>query len=285
MITFATAGKSNSFGNRKYPHDLPDYLAEFGLNGFEVQCGRGINISGEAYDFLSRQSDISLSLHTPYFISISSVDGDTRVRSVDKILESARAAQRIGARRIVVHSGSCAKMSRGDALSLALDTLKKAREALDSNGLEHIAICPETMGKINQLGTLEEVLELCAFDPRMIPCVDFGHLNARSHGGIKGRNDYAAIFDKIKHTLGDKILQNLHIHFSKIEYTKGGTPDKPTGGEKKHLTFADNTFGPDYEPLLDEIIARRLEPFIVCESDGTQAEDCAKMAEYCRKRT
>jgi deoxyribonuclease-4 len=270
MITFATAGKPNSFKGR-YPFDLPDYLAEFGLNGFEVQCGRGINISEDTYKFFAEQNRIKLSLHSPYYISISSVDEAVREKSVNTILESARAADRLGARRIIVHSGSCAKISREQAMEFAADSLKKARNLLDSHSLEHIIICPETMGKINQLGTLEEVLELCRFDERMIPCIDFGHLNARYQGVI----NYREIFNKAGK------YNNLHIHFSKIEYT--------SGGEKKHLTFADRQYGPDYKPLFDEIAARKQQNpafgsgmFVVCESDGTQAEDCAEMALYWR---
>jgi deoxyribonuclease-4 len=201
---------------------------------------------------------------------------------VGYIFESAVAADSIGAQRIVVHAGSCAKISREQAFEYALETLKLARKTLDQSGLEHIIICPETMGKINQLGTLEEVLELCAFDERMMPCVDFGHLNSRTHGGIKSREDYAAILDKVADKLGAERLNSLHIHFSKQEYSLG-KPGKTGGGEKKHLTFADESadkFGPGFEPLFDEIAARKMSPFIVCESDGTQAEDCAAMKRY-----
>jgi deoxyribonuclease-4 len=268
MITFATAGKPDSFKG-KYPHDLPDYLAGFGLNGYEVQCGRGINLSDEVCGFFSSQGSLNVSLHAPYYISVSSVDEAIRTKSVDVILQSAQAADRLGAERVVVHSGSCAKLSRETALGYALETLKQARETLDANGLEHILLCPETMGKVNQLGTLDEVLELCAFDERMIPCVDFGHLNARNHGKL----DCSEILDKLE----QQRYGTFHCHFSKIEYT--------AGGEKKHLTFADTRYGPEFEPFIDGIAKRGLQPFIVCESDGTQAEDCAKMAEYYRRIT
>jgi deoxyribonuclease-4 len=227
-----------------------------------------VNLSEDAIRFFREQSDLNLSLHAPYFISLSSVEVEKRVKSVGYILESAIAADVIGAERIVVHAGSCAKISREVAMGYALETLKLARKTLDSNGLPHIVICLETMGKINQLGTLDEVLELCSFDERMLPCVDFGHLYARQHGVI----DYAAILDRIEDKLGSDRLANLHIHFSKQEFSKGG--------EKKHLTFADNRFGPEFEPLTDEIAARRMTPFTVCESDGTQAEDCVKIKRY-----
>ena len=278
MIVFATAGKPESYGKRTYPHELPAYLEGFGLNGFEVQCGKGVNISSVARDkfpVIAKKHGLNLSIHAPYYISLSSAEEEKRIKSVEYIMETARAAKQIRAERIVVHSGSCAKMKRSEALALALETLKKARTEMDSAGLNNIIICPETMGKINQLGDLDEVLELCSFDNRMLPCIDFGHLNARSLGGLKSRADYAAVFDAIENKLGAKRLHNLHIHFSKIEYTDGG--------EKKHLTFADTEYGPDYEPFIDEIIARNMQPFIVCESDGTQAEDCSEMAAYYSK--
>ncbi len=275
MITFGPGGNSISFGKRKFPEDLPEYLADLGLNGYEIECGRGVRISEDTkvkLPEIAQKNGIYLTLHAPYFISLSSTEEEKRLNSVNYILESARAAKAVGARKIVVHSGSCSKMTRAEATYLAKETLKKAQAALDENGLSDIMICPETMGKINQLGTLEEVLELCGTDDRFLPTVDFGHLNARTLGGIKERSDYAKILDAIEDALGFERLSNMHVHFSKIEYT--------SGGEKKHLTFQDKIYGPQYEPLLEEIKKRSLSPSIICESDGTQAEDAAEMKRF-----
>lgn len=275
MITFGPGGNSLSWGKRKFPDDLPQYLAEFGLNGYEIECGRGVRLSEatvQKLPALVEENGIYVTLHAPYFISLSSVEEEKRKNSVDYILQSARAARSVGARKIVVHSGSCSKMTRAEALYLASRTLQDAQRALDDEGLSEIIICPETMGKINQLGTLEEVIELCGVDERFLPTVDFGHLNARTLGGIKSRADYAAMLDKIEDRLGHERAANMHIHFSKIEYTNGG--------EKRHLTFADTVYGPSFEPLLEEIAKRGLSPSIICESDGTQAEDAAVMKKY-----
>ena len=133
-------------------------------------------------------------------------------------------------------------------------------------------LCPETMGKVGQLGTLDEVLALCGVDKRITPCIDFGHLNARDQGSIKTKQDYAAILDRMGEVLGDERASRFHVHFSKIEYT--------TGGEKQHLTFADTVYGPDFEPLLELCYERGLSPVIICESAGTQAEDAATMKRY-----
>lgn len=275
MITFGPGGNSLSWGKRKFPDDLAEYLGGLGLNGYEIECGRGVRISEGTLTRLpeiARENGINVTLHAPYFISLSSTEEEKRLNSVNYILESAKAAKAVGARKIVVHSGSCSKMTRAEALYLAKDTLKKAQAALDENGLSDIIICPETMGKINQLGTLDEVLELCGVDERFLPTIDFGHLNARTLGGIRGRDDYAKILDDIENALGYERLSKMHVHFSKIEYTNGG--------EKKHLTFADKTFGPDYEPLFEEMKRRALEPSVICESDGTQAEDAAEMKRF-----
>lgn len=272
MITFGPGGNSESFGKRKFPEQLPEYLASMGLNGYEIECGRGVRIAEKTYNLLpgiAKQNGIYLTLHTPYFISLSSENEETRLKSVTYIEESAQAAHKLGAKKIVVHSGSCAKMSREAALELAKDTLSKAQARLDEIGLSDIIICPETMGKINQLGTLSEVIELCKVDDRFLPCVDFGHLNARTLGGIKTIEDYAAILDEIENKLGYERLKNFHVHFSKIQYT--------TGGEKCHLTFSDNEYGPEYEPLMELFAKRGLEPSVICESAGTQAEDASEM--------
>lgn len=274
-ISFGPGGNSLSWGKRKFPQDLPDYLSSMGLNGYEIECGRGVRLSANTVALLpslAKEHNINVTLHAPYFISLSSVEEETRLKSVDYIMQSAEAARTVGARKIVVHSGSCSKMSREEATALAFDTLKRAQIALDEAGLSDIIICPETMGKINQLGTLEEVVELCGVDERFLPCVDFGHLNARTLGGIQSREDYAKILDYIEHKLGHERLSNMHIHFSRIEYT--------TGGEKRHVTFADTQWGPDFRPLMEELHKRQLTPSIICESDGTQAEDAAEMKRY-----
>ena len=178
----------------------------------------------------------------------------------------------MGGDRIVVHTGSCGKISREKALELAKDTMRIAVEALDSAGLSNIHICPETMGKVNQLGTLDEVLELCLIDERLIPCIDFGHLNARDLGILKTISDYENIFISIKNKLGEDRLKSFHSHFSKIEYT--------TGGEKKHLTFEDSVYGPDFEPVMELTYKYGCSPVFICESAGSQAEDARAMKDY-----
>ena len=272
---FGPAGSSDSFALMGYKktEQVPEYLIKMGLNAYEYQCGRGVKINPDTAEKLKAQAqkaDIALSLHAPYYISLSSLEEEKRINSVDYILQSARAVKLLGGDRIVVHCGSCAKISREHALALATEAMQRAIEALDVEGLSSIRICPETMGKVNQLGTLEEVLKLCRLDERMLPCIDFGHLNARSFGGLKCFEDYAQVFNAIESAIGISRLKEFHAHFSKIEYTQNG-------GEKRHLTFADTEFGPDFEPVAQLIVIKGCCPTVICESAGTQAEDARSM--------
>ena len=271
---FGPAGNAESFSNRGYRSilDVPRILSEFSLNAYEYQCGRGVRISEKAASALgekAKEFGIQLSVHSPYYISLSGIEEETRLKSIGYILDTAKAAAAMGAKRIVVHSGSCGKQSREAALALAKDTLTRAQAALDEAGLSQIILCPETMGKIGQLGTMEEVLELCGVDERFLPCIDFGHLNARTLGNCRSKEQLTQVLDLVENKLGAERAAKFHSHFSKIEYT--------SGGEKKHLTFADTVYGPEFEPLAEEIVKRGYHPTFICESAGTQAEDAAAM--------
>ena len=278
---FGPAGNSDSFSAMGYKSSLqvPEYLVKMGLDCFEYQCGRGVNIGLEkAMELgkIAKEKGITLSLHAPYYISMSSVEEEKRLNSVNYILASARAVNAMGGDRIVVHTGSCGKISREEALSLAIDTMKISLDALDNEGLSHIHICPETMGKINQLGNLDEVMSLCEIDERLIPCIDFGHLNARTLGKVNSSEAFEFVLQTIRDRLGEYRMKHFHSHFSKIEYTQGG--------EKKHLTFEDTIYGPQFEPLMDLLLKYGCEPTIICESDGTQAEDAFSMKKYYSER-
>ena len=282
MIWFGPAGNSESFETMGYKkmEQVPEYLEKMGLNAYEYQCGRGVRLRQDAaakLKMLFAEKNIRVSLHAPYFISLSSVEAEKRDNSVQYILDSAKAVDWLGGDRIIVHSGSCSKMSREEATALAKETLKKAQQTLDASGLSHIHICPETMGKINQLGTLEEVMELCTVDERFIPCIDFGHLNARTLGGLTTEEALRQVFETVENRLGVERMRSFHSHFSKIQYT--------TGGEKCHLTFADTQYGPDFDPVAKLVAEKKCEPVFICESAGTQAEDAAAMRDIYRQLT
>lgn len=269
---FGPGGNGEAFrlAGKKSTLEAPAWVKGFGLDAYEFEAGQGLRTGEEmlaAIGYEAAKAGVKMSYHAPYFISLSGIDPEKRMNSLRYIAESVYAARLLGAETIVVHTGSAAKITREEAMGLCADTLSHLLSDVDVSGVK---IGLETMGKKNQLGTLEEVITLCKMDPRLVPVVDFGHMNARECGGVfTSREDYRRVFDRIGSALGDSVAKNLHCHFSYIEWTGSG--------EKRHLTFADDGYGPAFEPLMEAIAREGLTPTIICESAGTQAEDALAM--------
>ena len=269
---FGPGGNSQAFYNAGFKStiDAPRFVRSLGLNAYEYEAGNGIAASLETLYKIgkaAKEQGIKMSFHTPYFISLSGVEQEKRLKSIKYIADSLDAAYALGAGTIVVHTGSAAKMSREEAMRLCADTIAKTLAAVDTRG---IRIGLETMGKKNQLGTLDEVIELVKMSDELVPVVDFGHLNARECGGVfNSADDYRRVFDKIANAKGDEVAKNLHCHFSMIEWT--------SSGEKKHLTFDAVEYGPLFEPLAEAMVKDDLTPTIICESAGTQSDDALYM--------
>lgn len=272
---FGPAGNAENFPY-KTSAEAPQWLRDLGLDCYEYQCGKGVHV-GEAtarkIGLAAAENGITLSLHAPYFINLANPDPKALEKTIGYITGACLVADRMGANRVVIHSGALMKRTRREAQEIALRSLKKVIRACDEAGFAHMTLCPETMGKINQLGDLDEVLELCTLDERLVPCVDFGHLYARSLGADEGAEACCRMLDRMEAVLGAERASRFHSHFSHIEFT-------PKGGEKCHRTFADDGgFGPDWAPLAAEVARRGWSPTFICESAGTQAEDAVTMKE------
>ena len=271
---FGPAGTCQAFteAGNKTILQAPGWVARHGLTAYEYQCGRGVRLNPETGARLKAKGEehgVTLSVHAPYYISLASQEEEKRANSVQYILDSARAVAMLGGDRIVVHPGGLNGRTREEATAMAKATLRAAQSALDEAGLSMVRICPETMGKINQLGSLEEVLDMCEVDERFLPCVDFGHLNSRTLGQVNSYEAFAGIVDAVRNRLGEERSRCFHAHFSKIAYTQGG--------EKAHLTFADDLFGPEPGPLMELVARRGLYPTFICESAGTQTQDAVAL--------
>ena len=271
---FGPAGNSDSFYQEGHSAtvEMPKWISERGLDCFEYSFGRGVRMGAEGAKAIRAEAErygIQLSVHMPYFINLAAEDEEKKKKNLGYFVDSLKAAEALGAKRAVFHPGSASGGNREEILERACGFFKEIIAALDEMELMNVTLCPETMGKIGQLGTLDEVLALCGVDERITPCIDFGHLNARTLGGIQSKADYAAILDRMAEALGDERARRFHVHFSRIEYS--------AGGEKRHWTFAETQFGPEPQPLMELLAERKLQPVIICESAGTQAEDAQTM--------
>ncbi len=274
MIKFGPSGNCESFYAEGYNHteEAAAFVKNRGLDCFEYSFGRGVRMSedkaisiGEAF----KAADVEISVHAPYFINFANPDDEMAAKSYGYVLNSAKMAKLMGGKRIVFHPAAQGKATREEAVALTEERLKILRDYIYLNDLQDMMFCPETMGKLAQIGTVEEIVRFCKVDPVFTPCVDFGHINAREQGTLKTVEDYRSRLQYMIDKLGFERMQNFHVHFSKIMYS--------AKGEIKHLTFEDSVYGPEFEPLAVALKELKLQPYIVSESAGTQAEDAKYM--------
>ena len=274
MIKFGPSGNSDSFFALGLSHteDAAPFVRERGLDCFEYSFGRGVRMSEEKARSIGsafEKQGVELSVHAPYFINFANPDDEMAEKSYGYVLDSAYMASLMGGRRIVFHPAAQGKVKREEAVQKTEDRLKILRDKIYENGMQTLMFCPETMGKEAQIGTVEEIVRFCKIDPVFTPCIDFGHINAREHGSLKTVDDYKSRLSYMIDELGFERMKHFHSHFSKIMYG--------AKGEVKHLTFEDIVYGPEFYPLAVAIKELALEPYIVSESAGTQAEDAAEM--------
>lgn len=274
MIHFGPAGNSQAFYDAGYKStwQAMAWVHEQGLNAYEYSFGRGVRLGAETAEKIRTEAEkyqIALSVHAPYFINLASDDPEKFQKNIGYFADASRAACSLGAQRIVFHPGACAKLDRTQAYQWTKENFRKILDEMDNLGYAELTYCPETMGKINQIGNLAEVIDLCRLDERVLPTIDFGHLHTRGIGCINSAEDFEKILLTLIDGIGEERTRKMHVHFSKIEFTKMG--------EKAHKTFADEGYGPDFALLAPLLKKYRLEPTIICESAGTMAQDACTM--------
>jgi deoxyribonuclease-4 len=274
LTRFGPSGNPESFYEQGYKSSaqMPEWLSAMGLEAYEYQCSRGVNISEKKAREIGEEAlknDIFLSIHAPYYINLASTEEEKRTNSKQYIIETLTAAKWMGARRIVVHTGSYSKVDKKWALETAIGLIGEILEEADSNGLGDVLICPEVLGKNNQLGSLEEIIEMCRIHERLMPTVDFGHIHARHQGSLNSPEDFEKVINMLEDALGFERIKNLHCHFSRVEFTKGG--------EKRHWGIDDIKFGPEFAYLAEVILKKGMQPVIICESKNDMAKDALKL--------
>ena len=274
MIKFGPSGNSTAFllSGKTKSEESAVWVKEMGLTCFEYSFGRGVSLSSERAVSIGnafKENGVEISVHAPYYINFANPDDEMAEKSYTYILQSAEKLRLMQGNRVVFHPASQGKMKREEAVDLTEKRLKILRDKIYEQGYSDLIFCPETMGKIGQIGTIEEVVRFCKIDKIYIPAVDFGHVNARECGSLKTEKDYEDRLQYMVDELGYEKMKNFHIHFSKIEYS--------AKGEVKHLTFEDNHYGPEFTPLAKVLKKLKLEPYVICESAGTQDIDALNM--------
>ncbi len=282
---FKMPGKGGKLRNGKR-FEIPEYLASLGLNAYEFPGGRMANFSdSDMYAKFRKNSEaqnIAISFHAPYYISLTSENPEIYEKSIERVAHSYAWATYLNAKRIVVHPGTYGSLKKKGGMDKFMSegqtspVKKKLTQIISGiqggikmagdlypdlrSQFKEICLCPETMGKHGQMGTVKEIIEICKTVglQKTRPCIDFGHIFARNLGKKTGSSLYGPVFDLLESELGHHVVQHLHIHYSVIEYTGKG--------EKKHHGNQNSDWGPSITPLFDLIEDRSLTPIIINES-------------------
>jgi deoxyribonuclease-4 len=277
---FGPAGVPPSFRFMKATlADVPRLLQEEGLDAFEyeaVRWGKKPQIKKEDAEELgssAEENDVWLSLHGSYFINFC---GKKQIREASKqrLIACATAAKWMKGRVVVFHPGFYGKKSHAQAFDTCLKALQETVEAIQSLGINDVKIGPETMGRLYQLGSLDEILKLCEMVEQTQLVIDWSHLHARNQGRFRTVEDFRRIVENVEIRLGAEEVKDMHCHFAKIEFT--------SKGEKRHHTMEETRYGPQFEMLAKVISEFRLRPVIISESPILDI-DAARMRDILQK--
>ncbi|MCD6502682.1 MAG: hypothetical protein DRN30_02830 [Thermoplasmata archaeon] len=223
----------------------------------------------------AKELDVFLSAHAPYYINLASEDKKKIQASIQRLVDSARAAHWTGARYVVFHPGYYGKLGKDEAYKIVKENLARAIEMVKDRGYE-VYLSPETTGKVSQIGSLEEVVRLCEELDGLWPTVDFAHLHARNRGKYSGENAkeiYMKDLEFIEDRLGYDVVKRLHIHFSGIEYGEKG--------EKKHLILRHSDLS--FEALAEALVEMGLTEVTIVSESPILEQDALLMKEIYKR--
>lgn len=262
-LNFLTAGMPLSTGKGGYPKAF-EILKEMNLDGMEVEFVHGVRMSDETRKLLkqtSQEQGFLLTSHGPFYINLNSKEEEKVEASVQRIIETAQAANDFGGFSITYHAAFYMGGDKETVYNQVKTQTQKIIEALDKLNIK-VWIRPETTGKATQWGDYEEIIRLSKEFDMVLPCVDFSHIHARTGGEYNTYDEFCKILDRIATELGQNAIDNFHAHLAGIEYT-----DK---GEKKHLILEESDM--NYKDLLKAMKSFGVKGALVCESPNIETD-------------
>ncbi len=219
MIRIGQAGIPLSCKGRTNKDGLIYTKQILDLNAMEVQFVRGLYVmETEEAQFMgeyAKENDIELHVHAPYYINLAGSSEELNL-SMEKIIFSARLADKMGAKTVVTHPGYYGKDSEKKTMKKIIKNLKKIQNQFKKEKIK-VKIGIETMGKQKVFGSLDEIIEICNSLKGVIPVIGLGHIHARTNGGLKKREDFEELFHKLKPLR----LKHYLVHVTGVLYENG----------------------------------------------------------------
>jgi deoxyribonuclease IV len=213
-------------------------LVERGYSACEVDFEGGFWMDWDyarSFGRLARERQIALSIHAPIPAFLGHVDRGKKFRMAVGMLDhSAGIAVACGAELVVVHPGYLLGRAREDAIASVIEQLAALRERLEAKD-RAVPFGIEVMGRVRELGTVEDVLAIASQLDWVRPVLDFAHLHAVTDGGFTSEEPFARALDA-----ADRVLEPgapFHIHFSDVSYANRN--------EKSHLRYGEGTLRAD----------------------------------------
>ena len=261
-LLFGTAGVPWSARPRTTEAGI-ERICEMGLGCMEVEFVRGVRMAKESAGLVKKMAanrKVKLTAHGPYYINLNSREQDKVNASQQRILQTARIGWLCGAESVTFH----AAFYHSDPPDIVYQQIRRCFQKITGQLCEEdiwIWVRPETMGRVGQFGTLEEVLHLSAEVKGIAPCIDFAHLHART-GELNSYKEFYACLEQVEQVLGRQAVDNLHMHVSGIHYGKKG--------ELKHLNLGESDF--HYVELLRALKDFNAGGIVICESPNLEED-------------
>ena len=253
MIRIGQAGIPLSCKGRTNKDGLVYTKQILDLNAMEIQFVRGLYVmEDEEAQFMkeySQENDVELHVHAPYYVNLA--DDEEVEFSFEKILFSARLADKMGAKTVIVHPGYYGDKNERKTLKKIVKNTKKLSSTFRKEKIK-TKIGLETMGKQKVFGNLDEIIEVCSSVKSVVPIIDLGHVHARCNGCLKKQEDFNEIFEKLK-TLK---LEHYIVHVTGVLYENGN--------EQYHLPIKKGDM--PFAPLIEVIIDNNYNVTLISES-------------------
>ncbi len=234
-----------------------EILKEKNLDGMELEFVHGVRMNENAKEIIKKASkDFVFTAHGPFYINLNSNEEEKIDASVQRIIETAQVASEVGAYSITFHAAFYMGKEKEEVYKQVSKQIQRIENAL---GDTKMWIRPETTGKGTQWGDFEEIIRLSKEFEKVLPCVDFSHIHART-GEYNTYDGFAYVLDRIGNELGTFALENFHGHVAGIEYT--------AKGERHHLNLEESDM--NYKDLLKALKDFAVKGAIVCESPNIE---------------
>ena len=194
-------------------------------------------------------NDVELPVHAPYYINLA--DDDELDLSFEKALFSAKIADKMGAKTVVIHPGYYGEKRKKKTLKVIIKNTKKLQRIFKKEMIK-ANIGLETMGKQKVCGDIDEIIEVCDSVKNVVPVINVAHIHSRGNGSLKKLEDFEEIFEKLKKLN----LKHYLIHVTGALYGNGS--------EQYHLPIKKGDM--PLAPLIDIILDNNYNVTLISES-------------------